>query len=97
MIVCHCNVITLADIHSVVDELFDADPWRVITPGLVYMTLGKRGRCCGCFPNAVRVIEDRVASRRTAGDLPARSPSREPAEAPGVPATATVIKLRRSA
>ena len=63
MIVCHCNVITEKAIRSVVNELLDADPLRVITPGLVYMTLGKRGRCCGCFPNAIAVIKSQVDIR----------------------------------
>lgn len=75
MIVCHCNVITLGEILAVVDALIDADPWRVVTPGLVYMTLGKRGRCCGCFPNAVRAIEERVEARRAAAGLPAVRPA----------------------
>lgn len=56
MIVCHCNVLTDADIRDVVAELLSVDPYRVLTPGLVYMTLGKRGRCCGCFPHAIDVI-----------------------------------------
>jgi bacterioferritin-associated ferredoxin len=64
VIVCHCNVITEASIRAVVDELIDADPFRIVTPGLVYMTLGKRGRCCGCFPNAIAVIASQVALRR---------------------------------
>lgn len=63
MIVCQCNVITEKAIRSVVGELLDADPLRVITPGLVYMTLGKRGRCCGCFPNAIAVIASEVDRR----------------------------------
>ena len=56
MIVCHCNVITDADIRSAVADLLAADPHRLLTPGLVYATLGKRGKCCGCFPNAIAVI-----------------------------------------
>jgi bacterioferritin-associated ferredoxin len=64
VIICHCNIITEEAIRSVVDELIDADPLRVITPGLVYMTLGKRGRCCGCFPNAIAVIASQVDIRR---------------------------------
>lgn len=66
MIVCHCNVITEKAIRAVVDELIDAERYRVITPGLVYMTLGKRGRCCGCFPNAIAVIRSQVDIRRGA-------------------------------
>jgi bacterioferritin-associated ferredoxin len=64
LIVCHCNVITEAAIRAAVDELLDQDPLRVVTPGLVYMTIGKRGRCCGCFPNAIAVIRAQVDLRR---------------------------------
>lgn len=64
MIVCHCNIITEEAIRAIVDELIDADPLRVVTPGLVYMTMGKRGRCCGCFPNAIAVITSQVDRRR---------------------------------
>lgn len=67
MIVCHCNIITEASIRAVVDDLISADRHRVITPGLVYMTLGKRGRCCGCFPNAIAVIQSQVSIRRGEG------------------------------
>jgi bacterioferritin-associated ferredoxin len=56
MIVCHCNVITARHIEDAVADLLAEDPHRLLTPGLVYMTLGKRGRCCGCFPNAIEVI-----------------------------------------
>lgn len=60
MIVCHCNVLTRARLEAAVDELLAADPYRVLTPGLVYMTLGKKGKCCGCFPNAVAIITARA-------------------------------------
>lgn len=62
MIVCHCNVITDRDIEATVRELLAADPHRLLTPGLVYMTLGKKGRCCGCFPNAIEVIHKAAAA-----------------------------------
>jgi bacterioferritin-associated ferredoxin len=64
VIVCHCNIITEKAIRDIVDELVDADRFQVITPGLVYLTLGKRGRCCGCFPNAIEVIRSQVDIRR---------------------------------
>ncbi len=62
MIVCHCNVITARDIEDTVRELVAADPHRLLTPGLVYMTMGKKGRCCGCFPNAIEVIQRAAAA-----------------------------------
>ncbi|BBE73598.1 (2Fe-2S)-binding protein [Oharaeibacter diazotrophicus] len=67
MIVCHCNVITDRDIRRAVFDLLSADPHRLLTPGLVYMTLGRRGRCCGCFPNAISVI--RAAAAEYGGTL----------------------------
>ena len=67
MIVCHCNVLTVEDIQGAVDELLTEMPLRVITPGLVYRRLGTRGRCCGCFPLAIDVINaiSRSGSRQT--------------------------------
>lgn len=72
MIVCHCNVLTIRDIHRAIDDLLAEDPWRVLTPGLVYMTLGKRGKCCGCFPNAVDVINKYVDECHARDDLAPR-------------------------
>lgn len=56
MIVCQCNIITENDIKSVVDEFLAKDAWQVITVGMVYHAMEKRGKCCGCFPNAIAVI-----------------------------------------
>jgi bacterioferritin-associated ferredoxin len=75
VIVCHCNVITEEAIRAAVDALLDEDPLRVVTPGLVYMTLGKRGRCCGCFPNAISVIASQVDLRRGVADADAEPDS----------------------
>lgn len=69
MIVCHCNVISRADIETTVDELLAEDPLRLLTPGLVYMTMGKRGRCCGCFPSAIEVITRYVETCRDRDEL----------------------------
>lgn len=70
MLVCHCNIITAQEIEETILALLDADPWQLIVPAKVYHTLGKRGRCCGCFPNVVetiiRVTED-YHSRSVAG------------------------------
>ncbi|HEV7719146.1 MAG TPA: (2Fe-2S)-binding protein, partial [Arsenicitalea sp.] len=30
--------------------------WQLIVPAKVYHELGKRGRCCGCFPNVVDIV-----------------------------------------
>jgi bacterioferritin-associated ferredoxin len=56
MLVCHCNVITDRDIEAVVTGFLDEDPWQLIVPAKVYHELGKRGVCCGCFPNVVDII-----------------------------------------
>ncbi len=72
MIVCHCNVLTVEDIQGAVDELLTEMPLRVITPGLVYRRLGTRGRCCGCFPLAIDVINTHIEKRLAADDLAER-------------------------
>jgi bacterioferritin-associated ferredoxin len=58
MIVCSCNYITRNDIEEVVRGFLDVDAWQLITVGMVYHALKKRGKCCGCFPNAIGVIVD---------------------------------------
>lgn len=56
MMVCSCNIITDRDIREVIISLLDEDCWQLIVPGKVYHAMGKRGRCCGCFPNVVDII-----------------------------------------
>jgi hypothetical protein len=56
MIVCQCNVISTQDIEDTIVSLLDEDAWRLIVPVQVYHALGKRGRCCGCFPGVVDII-----------------------------------------
>jgi hypothetical protein len=56
MIVCHCNIIAEKDLEQAIHALLDADPWQLIVPAKLYRELGKRGRCCGCFPNVVDII-----------------------------------------
>jgi len=58
MIVCHCNFITRADIESAVREILAEDPSARLEPQFVYARLQKRGKCCGCFPQAEAVISD---------------------------------------
>lgn len=60
MIVCHCNIITKSDIRDVVHDLLGQDAWQLITVGMVYHAMKKRGKCCGCFPNAIAIIVDCV-------------------------------------
>lgn len=56
MIICSCNVMTRLQIEQVITELLDEDAWRLISPGMVYRRMQKRGRCCGCFPNLISLI-----------------------------------------
>jgi hypothetical protein len=63
MLVCHCNIITEAEIERAIEDMLDEDPWQLIVPAKLYHALGKRGRCCGCFPNVIDIII-RVTERR---------------------------------
>lgn len=56
MIVCSCNIITRRDIETVIETILADDPYAVLTPGLIYHRLGRRGRCCGCFPHVSRIL-----------------------------------------
>jgi bacterioferritin-associated ferredoxin len=56
MLVCQCNVITSRDVEKIVRQFLDEDPWQLIVPAKVYHEMGKRGLCCGCFPNVVDII-----------------------------------------
>ena len=58
MIVCSCNVIMKREIEDVVLEILRDDAWQLITPGVVYHAMQKRGRCCQCFPNVIQIIVD---------------------------------------
>ena len=56
MLICHCNVVTEREIRDATRALLRDDPWELIVPAKLYRELGKRGRCCGCFPNVVETI-----------------------------------------
>ena len=56
MLICSCNIITEEEIKSVITDLLKQDPWQLIVPLQVYQEMGKRGRCCGCFPKLVDLI-----------------------------------------
>jgi bacterioferritin-associated ferredoxin len=56
MIVCSCNVITRRDVESVIEEILIADLYAVLTPNLLYHRLGRRGKCCGCFPHVSQIL-----------------------------------------
>jgi len=56
MIVCSCNLITSEDITQIVRDFLSIDEWQLITVGMVYHAAEKRGKCCGCFPDAIDMI-----------------------------------------
>jgi len=70
MIVCSCNLITRRDIEGVIERLLADDPYAVLTPNLIYHRLGRRGRCCGCFPMVTQILVEhtiRVRERLAGG------------------------------
>lgn len=77
MIVCSCNIITRGDIEAVIEEILVADPYAVLTPGLLYHRLGRRGKCCGCFPHVSDILVEHgawVRERIERGEWPERQP-----------------------
>ena len=56
MIVCSCTMITSRDIAEAVSALRTADPFLVLTPGLVYRQLGKRPSCGSCLPLITKLM-----------------------------------------
>jgi bacterioferritin-associated ferredoxin len=56
MIVCSCNIITRRHIEETIKRLLTDDRYAVLTPNLIYHRLGRRGRCCGCFPQVSELI-----------------------------------------
>lgn len=64
MIVCSCNLITRRDIEGVIEAVLAEDAHAVLTPGLIYHRLNRRGRCCGCFPQVSRILVECVMEFR---------------------------------
>jgi hypothetical protein len=65
MIVCSCNIITRCEIEAVIERLLADDAYAILTPNLIYHRLGKRGRCCGCFPQVTQImVEHAIAVRQ---------------------------------
>ena len=56
MIICSCNIIMEEEVRNVITDLLKQDPWQLIVPVQVYHEMGKRGKCCGCFPRLVELI-----------------------------------------
>ena len=78
MIVCSCSVITDKDVAEAVSALRTADPFVVLTPGLIYRHLGKRPSCGECLPLITKLMvgyDEQGPS--SAASLPHRSPLEE--------------------
>ena len=58
MIVCSCNVISSREIESAVDELVATDADVLLTPGMVYRTIGCRPKCGTCLRHVVQLMHD---------------------------------------
>jgi bacterioferritin-associated ferredoxin len=81
MIVCSCNVIARREIEAVIEEILVDDSYAVLTPGLLYHRLGRRGKCGGCFPHVSRILVDHgdvVRARIAAGTAPEPASTDEP-------------------
>jgi bacterioferritin-associated ferredoxin len=56
MIVCSCAIITDKDVAAAVSALRTADPFVVLTPGLIYRHLSKRPSCGNCLPLITKLM-----------------------------------------
>ena len=56
MIVCSCTMITSKDIADAVSAIRTAQPFVVLTPGLIYRHLGKRPSCGNCLPLITKLM-----------------------------------------
>ena len=86
MIVCSCNIITRRDVESVIEEILIDDPYAVLTPNLLYHRLGRRGKCCGCFPHVSSILVEHGTMIRQAiedGAMPSKvsEPAKKASEA----------------
>jgi NAD(P)H-nitrite reductase large subunit len=79
MIVCSCSMITSQDVAEAVTSLRTADPFVVLTPGLIYRHLGKRPSCGGCLPLITKLM---VAYDEEGPGSPAPVPHRAGGEEP---------------
>jgi bacterioferritin-associated ferredoxin len=79
MIVCSCAIISDKDVAEAVSALRTADPFVVLTPGLIYRHLKKRPSCGNCLPLVTKLmVAYDEGGPSSAGALPHRSPLEEP-------------------
>jgi bacterioferritin-associated ferredoxin len=64
MLVCSCNRVDHHSIEAEADRQLASDPSRTPSPARIYLAIGERPRCGGCFPLAEKII----ASRKPAYD-----------------------------
>jgi bacterioferritin-associated ferredoxin len=79
MIVCSCSMITAKDIAEAVSALRTKDPFVVLTPGLIYRTLGKRPSCGNCMGLVAKLmVSYDEEGPSSAAAIPHRSPIERP-------------------
>lgn len=69
MILCSCNVLSDDEICRAIKDIHRFDKHAVITPGLVFKTLGRRPDCGGCMPSVVALIRDEAERVRQSDNL----------------------------
>jgi bacterioferritin-associated ferredoxin len=79
MIVCSCTMITSDDIAEAVSAIRTAQPFAVLTPGLIYRHLGKRPSCGNCLPLVTKLmVAYDEESPVGAATMPHRADGKEP-------------------
>lgn len=56
MIVCSCNVISSREIEAAVEDLIATDADVMLTPGMVYRTIGCQPKCGTCLRHVVQLM-----------------------------------------
>jgi hypothetical protein len=70
-------MITSNDVAEAVTSLRTADPFVVLTPGLIYRHLGKRPSCGGCLPLITKLMVAYDEDGMSATSLGLRRPVEE--------------------
>jgi bacterioferritin-associated ferredoxin len=56
MIVCSCNVISSSEIEAAVESLIASDTDVMLTPEMVYRTIGCQPKCGTCLRHVVQLM-----------------------------------------